>query len=179
MDRDLDSFALYCLAAEIRPTEILRVLGLIERRLAEDSTNAETHLYKGALLARLGLEVQDPAQVQRFLKTGIGIMRAMEPVAPMRSLAHLRMLYARGTTQVILPVPPMTEQEMHEGIARILKHPGFGQLHGTRRAVVIGMQAHLLKQQGQDRMAARLWHSATRIEKRIRGFPDAPPQIIL
>lgn len=179
MEPELDSFALYCLAAEIRPAETLRVLGLIERRLAGDPENAEIQLYKGALLARLGLEMPNPAQVQRFLTVGIGIMRAVQSVAPTRSLAHLRMLYVRGTTQVILPVPPMTEQEIDEGIARILDHPGFGLLHGSRRAVVLGMQAHLLKQQGRDRMAARLWQAATRIEKRISGFPDAPPQIIL
>ncbi|RMC32357.1 hypothetical protein [Paracoccus alkanivorans] len=179
MERELDSFALYCLAAEIRPAETLRVLGLIERRLAGDPENAEIHLYKGALLSRMGLEIQHPAQAQRFLKTGVGIMRTIQPVTPMRSLTHLRMLYARGTTQVILPVPPMTVREIHEGIVRILDHPGFGMLHGSRRAVVLGMQAHLLKKQGQDRMAARLWQAATRIEKRISGFPDAPPQIIL
>ncbi|WP_147393043.1 hypothetical protein [Paracoccus siganidrum] len=175
----MDSFALYCLAAEIRPAETLRVLGLIERRLAGNPADPEARLYKGALLARLGLEMGDPGQARRFLGAGIGIMRAMPPADPSRPVAHLRMLYARGTTQVLLPVPPMTLPEVDQGIARILDHPGFGRLHGPRRAVVLGMRAHLLKQQGQDRTAARIWRAATRIENRISGFPDAPPQIIL
>lgn len=175
----MDSFALYCLATEIRPAETLRVLGLIERRLIADPADPEARLYKGALLARLGLAMGDPGQARRFLGAGIGIMRAMPPAKATRALAHLRMLYARGTTQVLLPVPPMTAPEMDRGIAQILNHPGFGQLHGSRRAVVLGMQAHLLKQRGQDQSAARIWSAATLIEGRLRGFPETPPQIIL
>lgn len=175
----MDSFALYCLATEIRPTEILRVLGLIDKGLARNPQDLEARLYKGALLARMGLGLDDSDQAQRFLYTGAEIMRAMRIAIPVRPLVQLRMLYACGTTQVVLPVPPMTAAEMHKGIADILDHPGFNQLHRTRRAVVLGMQAHLLHRQGRDRIAEQVWRTATRIDSRLSGFPDRSPQIIL
>jgi len=178
----VDSFTLYCLAAEIRSTEPLRALGLIERRLASDPADLETRLYKGALLARASLDMTDPGQSERFLLAGIDIMRAImqaDDAASRRPLASLRMLYARGTTQALLPVPPLTPAEVHQGIDAILDHPGFERLHGLRRAMVFGMQAHLLLQQGYARSAQIIWREAMLIDSRISGFPDVPPQIIL
>lgn len=175
----MDDFALYCFAADLHPAETLRVLGLIERRLAARPASRETRLYKGALLARIGLMLEDVDQSQRFLASGAGIMRATRIDRRMRPVTQLRMLYARNTTQVLLPATLMAAPEKGHGLSEIIDHPGFGQLHAPRRAVVLGMQAHLLWQQGHDWTAEQVWQLAKGLESRLSGFPDAPPQIIL
>lgn len=134
---EVDSFSLYCLATEVRPTEALRVLGLIEARLARDPDDAENRLYKGALLARMSLGMPDTDQADRFLAAGVKTMRAAQPAAPGSSLACLRMLYARATTQVLLPRPPMTGKEVEKCLSDLMSHPRFGQLDPRRRAVAL------------------------------------------
>lgn len=119
------------------------MIGLIEARLARDPGDAENRLYKGALLARLSLGMSDTDQAGRFLAAGVEAMRAAQRVAPDSSLACLRMLYARATTQVLLPRPPMIGQKVEKCLADLMSHPRFGQLVQRRRAVVLAMQAHL------------------------------------
>ena len=130
----VDSFSLYCLATEVDPAEMLRVLGLIELRLADDASRADNRLYKGALLARIGMQQNDPMRRHRYMAAGLGLMRGARPSALLGGLTALQMTYARALTVASLPRPPVTPAEACRDMAALLGHPAFHRLHPLRRA---------------------------------------------
>ncbi|MDO5614532.1 MAG: hypothetical protein Q4G14_14990 [Paracoccus sp. (in: a-proteobacteria)] len=132
----MDSFSLYCLATESDQAEMPRVLGLIESRLAADASRADDWLYKGALLARMGVGLDDPDRRQRFMATGLNLMRGAQPSVWLGAVVQLQMLYARALTMAMLPRPPVSLSEAGGNMRALLDHPGFGRLHPLRRAQV-------------------------------------------
>lgn len=148
----MDSFSLYCLATEIDRAETLRVLGLIESRLSRDAGRSEDQLYKGALLARLGMDDGNCRRSQRFIDTGLSLMRKARPSVRYGAVVALQMLYARALTTAILPRPPVPLSETSGIMAALLNHPGFGRLHPLRQASAIRAAADLpLRRVDRDR----------------------------
>ncbi|MDO5631154.1 MAG: hypothetical protein Q4G22_04880 [Paracoccus sp. (in: a-proteobacteria)] len=139
----MDSFSLYCLATESDQAEMPRALGLIEARLAADDSRADNWLYKGALLARMGAGLEDQDRRQRFLTTGLNLMRGAQPSLWLGAVVQLQMLYARALTVAILPRPPVTLSEASRNMQALLGHPGFDRLHPLRRAQALAMKGRL------------------------------------
>ena len=113
----------------------MRVLGLIEARLAQKPQRHDDHVYRGAILARLSLQLEDPAQRRRVLATGLDLMRTTSLPAWTGQVARLQVLYAGGITTALLPQPPVSAVEAWQALYDLLKHPGFNTLHPRRRAV--------------------------------------------
>lgn len=135
----MDSFSLYCLATEVNRDELPRALALIEARLADDPDRSDNQLYKGALLARLGLEAADMVQARRLMTNGVRHMYAAEQTRWVGAVTRLQMLYARALTMSLLPDPPVSRSEARTELTALLRHPAFDLLHPLRRENALKM----------------------------------------
>lgn len=112
----------------------MRVLGLIEARLARHPQRQDDHVYRGALLARLSQDIADPEQRRRVLTSGLDLMRLTVLPDWTGPVTRLQVLYARAVTLARLPAASVPAVEAWQSIRDLMRHPGFPQLHPLRHA---------------------------------------------